>query len=264
MHRLQDHPELITVLNEFIKRLKPILDENLLAVYLQGSFALGGADKDSDVDFIVVVENDIPNALLPGLQAMHGSLFEIPSYWSHHMEGSYFPKHLLKTEDPDHTPIVYIDNGSKTLERSTHDNTLVVRWVTREHGITLYGPAPEYYIDPVSGDALKSEVKDTMQEWGGEILSGEYVIQNVWQQAFAVNLYCRMLHTLTTGKIYSKPDAVSWAQATLDRKWHDLIQAAWQKRPNQYLYASPPANPDEVARTIEFIRYALKLANADS
>lgn len=74
-------------------------------------------------------------------------------------------------------------------------------------------------------------------------------------------MYCRMLHTLATGKIYSKPDAVQWGQSTLDEKWHSLIQEAWEKRENQYQRASVTAPDDDVSRTIEFIRYALNLSD---
>lgn len=257
------YPELNNVLEEFIARLKPLLKDNLLAVYLTGSFALGGADEDSDVDFLVVIEEDIADDLIPELEAMHRSLFEIPSYWSHHIEGSYFPKKLLKKDDPDHTPIVYIDNGSRDLERSNHDNELVVRWVTREHGITLYGKKPEHYIDPVPVDSLKAEVKNTMHTWGNEIINGDYIIANVWAQAFAVIVYCRTLQTLATGAIHSKPDAVKWGQSALNEQWHSLIQEAWEKRENQYKRALVTAPLDDVSRTIEFIRYALNISDTN-
>jgi len=260
MNKVLLDPELQHVLDEFVTRLQPILGDNLLAVYLQGSFALDGGDADSDVDFLVVIEDDLHDTILPELEAMHQSLFEIPSYWSHHLEGSYFPKDILKTEDHNHTPIVYIDNGSRHLERSTHDNELVVRWVTREHGITLYGTDPKTYIDPVSEADLKREVKQTMHTWAQEIISGEYTIANVWAQAFAVIMYCRMLHTITTGAIHSKPSGVEWAQNTLDEQWHNLIRDAWQKRLNQYKRVADASNPEDVAQTIDFIHYALKLA----
>jgi len=250
-------PQLHHVLDELVARLIPILGDNLLAVYLQGSFALGGGDADSDVDFLVVIDDDIPDALLPDLEAMHRSLFEIENYWSHHLEGSYFPKDLLKKEDPNQTPIVYIDNGSRNLERSNHDNELVVRWVTREHGIPLYGTDPKTYIDPIDDADLKREVKQTMHTWGQEIFDGDYTIANVWAQAFAVIMYCRMLHTITTGAIHSKPDGVQWALCTLDKRWHNLIAESWQKRKDQYNKIADASDPNDISQTMDFIRYAL-------
>ena len=260
MNTITLDPELRHVLDEFVKRLKPILGDNLLAVYLQGSFALEGGDADSDVDFLVVIEDDLPDTILPELEAMHRSLFDIKSYWSHHLEGSYFPKEILKTEDHHRTPLIYVDNGSRNLERSAHDNELVVRWVTREHGITLYGADPKTYIDPIACADLKREVKQTMHTWGQEIIKGDYTIDNVWAQAFAVIMYCRMLHTLATGAIHSKPSGVQWAQVTLDEQWHTLIAEAWQKRQNQYKRIADASDPEAVAQTIDFINYALKLA----
>lgn len=260
MQNLTQYPELDDVLLQFVERLKPVLGDNLLAVYLQGSFALGGGDEDSDVDFLVVIEEDIPDKQLPGLEAVHLSMFEIDSYWSHHLEGSYFPRQWLKNID--YKPLVYIDNGSKKLERSNHDNKLVVRWVTREHGITLYGEEPETYIDPVPEHALKAEVKNVMASWGGDLLSGKELIDSIWLQAFAVIFFCRTLYTLKTGTIHSKPDSVAWGQSTLDPQWKTLITEAWQKRENQYAKAIESAHPDDVSRTLEFVEYALNLSDA--
>lgn len=257
------YPELNHVLAQFVDRLKPVLGDNLLAVYLQGSFALGGGDEDSDVDFLVVIEEDVPDSQLSELEAVHLSMFEIESYWSHHLEGSYFPKKLLKVDDPEHTKLVYIDNGSRVLEHSNHDNELVVRWVTREHGITLYGADPETYINPVAADMLKAEVKQIMHTWGGEIMRGEWVANNSWSQPFAVIMYCRMLQTLVTGKIHSKPSAVQWGQSELDAQWKNLIIEAWGKRPNQFRKAPDPVNAKDISQTIDFIQYALNLSATD-
>jgi len=259
MQNLSQYPELEDVLKQFVERVKPVLGDNLLAIYLQGSFALGGGDKDSDVDFLVIVEDDIPESQLSELEAMHLAMFEIESYWSHHLEGSYFPREWLKNID--YKPLVYIDNGHKNLERSDHDNNLVVRWVTREHGVTLYGEAPETYIDPVDPDALKAEVKKVMKWWGNDLVSGKEVIDTEWLQAFAVTFFCRTLYTLKTGKVYSKPDSVEWAKSTLDSQWKTLITEAWQKRKNQYKKGIVSVNADLVPPTIEFVQYALNLSD---
>ena len=45
-------------------------------------------------------------------------------------------------------PWLYVDNGSRELEWSTHDNCRVVRWVLRGHGVVLAGPDPAELVDP--------------------------------------------------------------------------------------------------------------------
>ncbi len=252
--------DLNTVLTELTNSIRSLLGEQLLAVYLQGSFALGDWDEHSDVDFMVVVKDDISDIQFTQLQAMHERIFDFCPPWSTHLEGSYFPQAILKTADLNHTPLVYIDNASRTLERSTHDNELVVRWVTREYGIPLYGADAKTYIDPIPTDDLKQEVRETMNTWADDILEGRYELNNQWAQPFAVLSYCRMLHTLQTGRIHSKLQGAEWAKSTLGTEWKDLIDRAWDNRPNPGEKVWQRADPKDLERTFQFIRYVLELS----
>ena len=73
------YPELNEVLQEMVTSLQAILGDHLLAIYLQGSFAAGGWDEDSDVDFLVEFD-DVPPAayanayfaLKDGLESLFG------------------------------------------------------------------------------------------------------------------------------------------------------------------------------------------------
>jgi len=250
-------PTLNAVLGEFVTSLRSLLGANFLAAYLQGSFAVGDWDMHSDVDFLVAVEDDPPDAQLPALQALHARIHELDSTWAKHLEGSYFPRNVLRHLEPGSGPLLYLDNGSRELVRSQHDNTQVVRWMTRQHGIALAGPPATELIDPVAADDLRAEVRATMREWAEEIFSGRYTLDNRWAQPFAVLSYCRMLHSLASGQVLSKPAGAAWAQANLDPRWGDLIRRAWADRPNPSQKVRQPADPDAVAATLDFIRYAL-------
>ena len=253
-------PDLNAVLQDLVTSAQTILGPNFVGAYLQGSFALGDWDSHSDVDFLVVIDHPLCDAELTALQEMHGRIYDRPSPWAQHLEGSYFPRELLKQEDRAKTPLYYLDNTSRELILSNHDNELVVRWVTREYGLTLAGPDADSLVAPVPAKDLRQEVFTTMNTWGQEILEGEYPIDNRWAQPFAVLSYCRMLHTLHTARITSKPAAAWWAQATLKGRWVDLIQRAWDDRPNPSVKVRQPADPKEVARTLAFIEYALTVA----
>jgi hypothetical protein len=52
-------PELDAVLAQLVAGLRATLGDNLVGVYLQGSFAVGDADEHSDVDFLVVIEREL-------------------------------------------------------------------------------------------------------------------------------------------------------------------------------------------------------------
>jgi predicted nucleotidyltransferase len=83
------YEDLNGVLAKFLEGVQEILAESLCGVYLQGSFALGDADEHSDVDFIVVTQNEVTEGQASGLQAMHERLYGLESPWAQHLEGSY-------------------------------------------------------------------------------------------------------------------------------------------------------------------------------
>lgn len=252
--------ELNGVLHELVTSVQSILGDNFIGAYLQGSFAVGDWDIHSDVDFLIAIDHDIPETNLPALQAMHARIYDLESHWAQHLEGSYFPRELLKRDDSSKTQLLYIDNGSRKLIRSDHDNTLVVRWVTREHGIAMAGPEPTELIDLVPADDLRKEVLATMRDWGQELFDNPERMNNRWYQPFAVLSYCRMLHTLSTGRIRSKPAGAQWAIGALDDRWAELIQRAWQERPNPSLKVRQKADTDYLKYTFDFIRYALDVS----
>lgn len=262
------NPELNAVLHELVRSVQEILKDNFVSAYLQGSFAIGNWDTDSDVDFAIVIDHDLSDTALQALQSMHARIYNIESQWAKHLEGSYFPKDILKNGNGANKGLWYLDNTSKklwylnntfdTLALSNHDNTLVVRWVVRECGITLAGVPAKELIDLVPADDLRKEVFSTMQGWGNEIISGQWKMDNKWAQPFAVLMYCRMLHSLHTGRIDSKLSGARWAKSTLDGRWAGLIQRAWDERPNPSLKVRQPAEASEVKDTIEFVRFALK------
>lgn len=255
------YPELNAVLDELTIGARAILGANLIGVYLQGSFAVGDADEHSDVDFLVAVREEVADAVAPALQALHERIYDLPTPWAQHLEGSYVPAAILRREDPALTPLRYIDNGSRTLIRSTHDNTLVVRWVTREHGVALAGPPAATLIDPVDPDDLRREVRAVMRDWGDELLSSPTRLNTRWYQPFAVLSYCRMLHTLDTGRVFSKPAGARWARQHLAPAWHALIERAWAERPDPSAKVRLPADPADLELTRQFIAYARQLAD---
>src|SRR5688572_5325159 len=134
------YADLNALLVDFVGRVRTILDANFCGAYLQGSFAVGDADEHSDVDFIVATHDEVTDAQLQGLQAMHEQLHALDVPWAQHLEGSYVPTTRLRRVDPSRSPYLYLDNGAKELIRDNHCNTAVVRWSLREHGVVLAGP----------------------------------------------------------------------------------------------------------------------------
>jgi predicted nucleotidyltransferase len=237
------------------------LGDNFVGVYLQGSFAVGDADEDSDVDFMVAIVEPLSQEEVTSLTAIHASLYEREGYWPKHLEGSYVPAAALRRYELNQPPWHYLDNGSLQFELSNHDNTNVVRWSLRNHGIVLAGTPVSELIDEVTSDMLKDEIAAVIRDWGNEILLADHDgINNGWLQPYLVLSFCRMLHSLTTGTIESKAAGARWALTALDARWHALIERAQAKRKGQFSRGRDLADSKDCRSTIEFVRYSQELA----
>ena len=237
-----------------------VLRDNFTAAWLQGSFAVGEFDLHSDVDFVIAVEQELSDAQVRSLQAMHQRIFGLETEWAKHLEGSYFPKIELRDYAQSGRELWYLDNGRRELERSDHDNTVVVRWILRERGVTLAGPQPSTLIDSIPTEALRKEILQTINEWGEQILADPEQINSRFYQTFAVLSYSRMMHDLHTGVVGSKPSGAEWAKANLDSAWKDLIDRAWEGRPDPALSVQQPADEADFRSTLEFIEEVMGAA----
>ncbi|MCK4900171.1 MAG: DUF4111 domain-containing protein, partial [Anaerolineales bacterium] len=151
----------------------------------------------------------------------------------------------------------YLDNGACSLIKSAHCNTIVVRWVVRENGVTLAGPPPLTLVDPIPVETLRWEIMKTITGWGQEILDDPDRFNNRFYQTFIVLSYCRMLHDLHAGFPGSKRAGAEWAKTTLDPSWSELIDRAWDGRPNPALSVRQPADPEAFDNTLKFIQYVI-------
>jgi hypothetical protein len=244
------YPALNKLLADVVSRLKAQLGSNFVGAYLQGSFALGDFTESSDVDLVVAIDRDIADKDLPALQKLHGELHTSAPPWSQRLELSYIPKEVLRrwsptlrdppgapprpptwkdpgtSGTPPHVyPLLFLGNGERQLVRSEHDNTRVVRWVTREKGIVLAGPDPRTLIEEVPADSLREEMRDTADKVA-KVLTDPAAVKNRWLQAFFVTLGSRMLHTMETGAVASKKVASAWAAVSLPERWRPLIARA--------------------------------------
>jgi hypothetical protein len=105
---------------------------------------------------------------------------------------------------------------------------------------------------------LRREIYEVITDWGKEILHSPERYNNRFYQSFIVLSYCRMLHSLHTGRVESKRAGAEFAKANLDLRWAGLIDRTWTGRPNPSVSVREPADPEDFAATLEFIRYVME------
>ncbi|UCC79129.1 MAG: DUF4111 domain-containing protein [Candidatus Zixiibacteriota bacterium] len=255
------YPELDAVLRELASSIQQILRNDFVGAYLQGSLAVGDFDEHSDVDFVIAVDRELSDSQLRDLRSMHERIFNLEAEWARHLEGSYFPTAVLRDYTRSGSELWYLDNGSSILVRSNHCNKIVVRWILREKGIGLSGPQPSTLIDPIPVEVLRRAILASINESGQEILTNTEPYNNRFYQTFIVLQYCRKLHDLHTGAVGSKRSGAEWAKRNLDRSWTDLIDRAWDGRPNPAYSVRQPADKADFKRTLEFVRMVMEAAN---
>jgi hypothetical protein len=245
--------DLNQLLDELVAGARGVLGDSFCGAYLQGSFAVGDADAHSDVDFIVVTEDDVTPEQQAGIQALHQTLYALPTSWAQHLEGSYVPRKVLRRLAPDRRPLLYLDNGATELTRDSHDNTLVVRWSLRERGVVLAGPDPRELVDPITADDLRAEMHWALGLWQ----TWFQTVGSISRRALAVAVlsHARILHTLAIGEVSSKRAAGEWALRALG-PGAPLIRWALEDRPDPWTKVREPADPALLRRTQQFIDYA--------
>jgi hypothetical protein len=219
------HPAIDATLAELVAGSRAVLGDELFGLYLFGSLTSGGFDAEtSDIDFAAVTRRTVGAAQEAGLGALNRRLQAMP--WAARLEGSFLPLRAFEDFNPAGTPFPTIGMGGwfgldhKGIERALQ------RHLLREHGLALAGPAPASFIAPVGPEALKAETHDVLHGWWRSQLDDPVRLRRRGYQAYAVLTMCRMLFTLETGGVASKPAAAAWARPRVTPQWRGLIDRA--------------------------------------
>jgi predicted nucleotidyltransferase len=249
------------ILDRLLNYVREILQDQFVGMYLFGSLANGDFDQHSDIDILFVTEQAISKELLQELFEMHERISTIDSPWAIQLEVSYIPKDALRRFDPSNNSHPHIDRGpGEKLHMMQHDaDWIVQRYILRERGITLTGPDPKTLIAPVSPVDLRWAVSEVLRNWFRHFLEDPAPLRSRGYQSYTVLTMCRILYTYEHGEIVSKPAAAAWVKQNLNHDWTGLIDRAWAGRRTPGLEAMP----EDIDRTLAFIRYTLEYCHLD-
>ena len=250
------YTEVNRVLLELLSDVQTVLGDQFVGMYLFGSLASGDFDQDSDIDFVVVTNDDISDALFAGLQTAHLRIATIECRYATELEGCYLPQQALRYYLRTDMLYPHIDRGKgerlrlkpQDIDWTIHGHTL------GETGVVVTGPAPHTLIEPVTPNELRRAVLEILSGWWAPMLDDPLKLNSSGYQSYAVLTMCRMLYTLAFGTIVSKQVAARWAKETLGEPWMPLINRAWVGRHNPEL----KAHTEDVNATLELIHYTVE------
>ena len=250
------YPYVNDVLSDLLNRARNILGDQFVGMYLYGSLAAGDFNVDrSDIDFLIVTRDLLPQDTVDELERMHLELAASDSKWARKLEGQYVPLRELRRYNADGPKLPTVNERRFYLAGQGHD-WVMQRYILREQETIVAGPSIREHIDPVSAGDLRAAAAAVMDDWWAPMAD-----DHAWLDgrpdyiAFAVQTMCRVLYTLEKGAVVSKTAATEWALETVDAKWRDLIEAA-----NTW----PDGPPPDLNLTTDFIRYVSETAGSQA
>ena len=215
-------PDINRLLESLLSRMRQILQERLVGVYLYGSLTTGDFDPgSSDIDLLAVTSSGVSGAEFEALRAMHLEFSRENPGWEDRVEVAYLSAAALRTFRSVRSPIAVISPGEPFHMSEAGRDWLMNWYVVRENGVALFGPPAESLIAPITREEFAGCVRDYAVDWGDRI--GE--VPDRKGQAYAILTMCRALHLHRTGETASKRQAALWAQKELPQ-WSGLIQSA--------------------------------------
>jgi predicted nucleotidyltransferase len=245
------YPDIDELLNGLLASMRQILGQNLAGLYLYGSLVSGDFDREiSDIDLLTVTAAPIDDREFEQLQIMHDEFVAKNPGWYNRLEIAYLSVAALKTFRAQASEIGIISPGEPFHRKEAGKDWLINWWLVREKGITLFGPPPTTFIDPISKEEFLQTVQDHTRSWR------EWVdhMQDRPGQAYAILTMCRALYSSAHGDQVSKKQAALWAQARFPQ-WAELIQKAllWRQT-----WRDQELDPEATfPETVRFVHFAI-------
>ena len=255
-------PEVDALLVELLAGVRTVLGPDFVGMYVSGSLAAGEFDQASDVDVVVVTETEVSGVRLASLDALHARVAQRDAWCATELECTYISRAAVRRFDRARAVHASLDRGpGERLKLATYDEGWVVHChLVRTKGITHAGPDPATLIDEVPPATLRQAMRAVLTGWATGLLARPDALRTRGYQSYVVLSLCRIRYTLETGAVVSKRRAAEWARSALDAKWRPLIDRAIVDRQQP----RAPAAEEAVALTLEFIREACEVPQADA
>ena len=248
------------VLHNFLAHIQALLENHFVGMYLVGSLALGDFDPlNSDIDFIVVTEAEIGDDLFDGLQDIHAQFAVSISAWAERIEAIYVPRSALSHTTPSASPYPQLEKGTRLFKAPLESGWVFQCISMRNHGVIIAGPTPRTVVGPIRPHDLYSASANLVGTWIEQAETDPtwlFWLRQRSAQSFVILTLCRLLYSLVTGDVTSKPRAAEWASRELGEPWTALIERA---QAGQHEVGNITQIEEE--ETLAFIRFTLAQSN---
>jgi len=245
------------VLKHFIARIQVLLGSHFQGMYLVGSLALGDFDpRSSDIDFVVVTDTDIGDDLFDNLHNIHAQFTASNSLWADKIEAIYVPVTALRHAAPSASHYPQIEKGTRLFKAPLESGWVFQCITIRDRGVVVAGSDPHMLVGSIRPQATHSAAAEIAGLWLEQAEHDTTWLPWLRQrhaQTFVILTLCRLLYSLATGSVTSKPRAAEWAQKELGEPWATLIQRTLAKQ-----HEAGNIAQSEEGETLAFIQFTLE------
>jgi Aminoglycoside adenylyltransferase, C-terminal domain/Nucleotidyltransferase domain len=224
------YPDVNAVAHELLTSVQAILGAHLAGMYLVGSLALGDfGPRESDLDLIIVTIGALSDKLVAALRDLHQRFDHSASSWAARLDAVYIPQEVLREPSPTAARYPVLHWPDLLMLDQLESGWPIQRYTLREHGVVVSGPDPRLLVDPVEPDELRRASAAKVADWHARAHGDPAWVAGLQvrrEHTYVVLTLCRLLYTLDTGSVASKPVAARWAERTRASRWSELIGRA--------------------------------------
>jgi len=215
------------LLGALVSSIHAVLGEDLVGIYLYGSYVSGGFDPEvSDLDLVSVTSAGVEGPDFAGLDRVHGGFVGRHPEWNDRLEVVYVELAALQSFRTSPGPLAVISPGEPFHLRGEPLVEWVQNWyLIRESGIALFGPAPATIVPPIAW----TEFVAAAVHYADYVSKRSFGDASPGALAYAVLTMCRALRTVEAQTHGSKQEAAAW---TIERmpEWARVIETALRCR----------------------------------
>jgi predicted nucleotidyltransferase len=222
IHNPTPYPDINILLKTLVSHIGTLLHSQLVGVYLYGSLVWGDFDETlSDIDLMVATTTPLNAEVFKALEQLHMEFITDHPRWKERIEIAYISVAALQTFKVESSHIAVISPGEPFHLKPAGIDWLINWYMVREKGVTLFGPAPDTLIPPISKAEFIEAVREQAKGWEHYI----HQMRRRAAQAYGILTLCRALYACTFGEQVSKRHAALWAAEALP-EWSEVIRNA--------------------------------------
>ena len=216
-----------STLDALVSRIRGVLGDDLVGIYLYGSYVSGGFDPAvSDLDLVAVTAPELERIDIASLERMHREFVDRNPEWDDRIEVVYIGRATLASFRTSPGSLAVISPGEPLHVLDDRAIEWLQNWyLLRETSLTLFGPPAAEVVPPIS---WKEFVAATAR-YAGLVSKQSLGDANPSQLAYTVLTMCRALMTVEVQAHGSKQDGAAWTRKRVP-EWAWLIDAALRCR----------------------------------